>query len=88
MKFIFVLLVALIITGCTVKVDNSPTQIPSNTNQPSVYSPVITGRTCVNGKSMIRVKFGTNEVGHGQQADFASWVYEYTDSYQSSVKTC
>jgi hypothetical protein len=88
MKSIFVLLVALIITGCTVKFDNSPTQTPSNTNQLIVYSPVITERACVNGKSMIQVKFVTNEGGYDQQADFASWVYEYTDVYQSSVKVC
>lgn len=67
-----ILITCAVLSACQVKYQSSneaATQPPSIVKQ---YQPEITGRACVNGLSMIRVKFDT----YGSHADGSTWVYE------------
>lgn len=46
------------------------------------YSPVITGRACLNGLSMLRVQFTNTGVAN----DSVTWVYEYLPFNHSPVR--
>jgi spore maturation protein SpmA len=85
MKYICVALITLLLTGC-LKV-NRVTATESSAPA-EVFSPTITGRACVNGNSMIRVRFVSAELIPTAPADMATWVYEYVYTSSYHIKTC
>ena len=89
-KFLPVLLVSLLLTGCwKVKSWNAENVTATESSAPTeVFSPVITGRACVNGNSMIRVRFVSTELIPTVPADLATWVYEYVYTSSYHIKTC
>jgi uncharacterized protein YceK len=84
MKYICVALITLLLTGC-LKVNRVTATEASAPAE--VFSPIITGRACVNGNSMIRVRFVSADLTTTAPADVAMWVYEYTSS-SYHIKTC